>query len=134
MNKSHFISAKKKEIRLVAKHPSKIVAFVQSCQSLCDPMKSQRLACLSPFHRAWWNSCTLSRWCHPTPSSSSNSISMVHNFKKINDLKLLKYQSFISMLSKEITWVDIVFKRLGGQVTCEGEFRITGRRQATRGK
>ena len=33
-------------------------------------LQHARLPCLSQTPRAYWNSCTLSRWCHPTISSS----------------------------------------------------------------
>ena len=44
----------------------------QSCSSLCDPVWLQhaRLPCQSPIPGACSNSCPLSRWCHPTISSS----------------------------------------------------------------
>ena len=45
-------------------------------------LQHARLPCSSPTPRAYSNSCPLSWWCHPTNSSSINSISMVHNLKK----------------------------------------------------
>ena len=44
----------------------------QTCSTLCDPMDCSTPAflVLSPTHRACSNSCPLSRWCHPTISSS----------------------------------------------------------------
>ena len=33
-------------------------------------LQHSRLPCSSPTPRAYWNSCPLSRWCHPTISSS----------------------------------------------------------------
>ena len=43
-----------------------------SCPTLCDPhgLQHTRLPCPSPSPRACSNSCPLSRWCHPTISSS----------------------------------------------------------------
>ena len=38
----------------------------QSCPTLCDPMNHST----SPTPGAYPNSCPLSRWCHPTTSSS----------------------------------------------------------------
>ena len=42
------------------------------CPTLCEPMGfvNTRLPCPSPTPRACSNSCPLSRWCHPTISSS----------------------------------------------------------------
>ena len=39
------------------------------CQTLCD-LKHARPPCPSPTSRVHPNSCPLSRWCHPTISSS----------------------------------------------------------------
>ena len=41
----------------------------QTCPTLCYPMDCNT-ASLSPIPRACSNSCPLSRWCHPTISSS----------------------------------------------------------------
>ena len=38
--------------------------------TLCDPREPARPPCPSPTPRAYSNSCPLSRWCHPTISSS----------------------------------------------------------------
>ena len=40
-------------------------SVAQSCPTLCDPMN-----CSTPSPGAGSNSCPLSRWCHPTISSS----------------------------------------------------------------
>ena len=42
------------------------------CTTLCESheLKHTRVPCPSPSPRAWSNSCPLSRWCHPTISSS----------------------------------------------------------------
>ena len=47
-------------------------SVAQLCPTLCYPMdaKHARLPCPSPPPRACSNSCPLSRWCHPTISSS----------------------------------------------------------------
>ena len=46
----------------------------QSCPTLCNPtdcsMQHARLPCPSPTSGTCSNSCPLSRWCHPTISSS----------------------------------------------------------------
>ena len=46
-----------------------------SCSVMSDPLwphglQHARPPCLSPTHRVYSNSCTPSRWCHPTVSSS----------------------------------------------------------------
>ena len=55
--------------------PSPSVQFssvAQSCLTLCNPHELQhsRPACRSPTPRVYSNPCPLSRWCHPTISSS----------------------------------------------------------------
>ena len=46
-------------------------SVAQLCATLCNSMDcSTRLPCPSPSPRACSNSCPLSRWCHPTVSSS----------------------------------------------------------------
>jgi len=47
-------------------------SVAQSCPTLCDPMDSKhtRPCSPSPTPGAYSNSCPLSRWCHPTISSS----------------------------------------------------------------
>ena len=49
-----------------------VSSVTQSCPTLCGPMEMEhaRLPCLSPTPRSFSNSCTSSRWCHPTISSS----------------------------------------------------------------
>ena len=42
----------------------------QPYPTLCNPMDHARLPCPSPTPRVYSNSCPLSRWCHPTVSSS----------------------------------------------------------------
>ena len=46
-----------------------ISSVAQSCPTLCDPMDA-RLPSPSPTPGVCSNSCPLSRWCHPTISSS----------------------------------------------------------------
>ena len=48
-------------------------SVTQSCLTLCDPFGLQhaRLTCPSLSPRVFSNSCPLSRWCHPTISSSA---------------------------------------------------------------
>ena len=47
-------------------------SVAQSCPALCDPMRcsNARPPCPSPIPGAYPNSFRLSRWCHPTISSS----------------------------------------------------------------
>ena len=50
---------------------SSVSSVTQSCPTLCDPMDCSTQASLSiTTPRAYSNSCPLSRWCHPTISSS----------------------------------------------------------------
>ena len=44
-------------------------SVAQSCSTLFNPMDA-RLSCSSPTPGVYSNSCPLSRWCHPTISSS----------------------------------------------------------------
>ena len=46
--------------------------FSQLCLTRCDPhgLQHARIPCPSPSPRVCANSCPLSRWCHPTISSS----------------------------------------------------------------
>ena len=52
-------------------------SVAQSCPTLCDPhgLQHARLPCPSPTPRVCSNSCPLSRWCHPTISSSATPFS-----------------------------------------------------------
>ena len=51
-------------------------SVTQSCPSLCNPTgQHARLPCPSPSPRVCSNACPLSRWCHPTISSSVISFS-----------------------------------------------------------
>ena len=45
-------------------------SVAQSCLTLCDLLEYARPPCPSPTPRVYSNSCPLSRWCHPTISSS----------------------------------------------------------------
>ena len=48
-------------------------SVTQSCPTLCDPMECMQHArppCPLPTPRVYSNSCSSSRWCHPTISSS----------------------------------------------------------------
>ena len=58
--------------------------FSQSCLTLCEwhqVLQDARLPCPSPTHRACWNSCPLSWWCHSTtPSSVISFFSCLQSF------------------------------------------------------
>ena len=45
-------------------------SVAQPCPTICDPMDCSRPPCPSTTPRVYSNSCPLSRWCHPTISSS----------------------------------------------------------------
>ena len=51
---------------------SQFSSVAQSCLTLWNPIdcRMPRPPCPSPTPRAYSNSCPLSRWCHPTASSS----------------------------------------------------------------
>ena len=53
-----------------------------SCPTLCNPhgLQHARLPCPSPSPGVFKNSCPLSRWCHPTISSSVVPFSCLHSF------------------------------------------------------
>ena len=48
----------------------KFSSVSQSYLTLCDPMNYARPPCPLPITGVYSNSCPLSRWCHPTISSS----------------------------------------------------------------
>ena len=52
-------------------------SVAQSCPTLCNPMDCRMpgLPCPSPTPEVYSDSCLLSRWCHPTISSSVISLS-----------------------------------------------------------
>ena len=57
--------------------PPSCCAVAQSCLTLCDShgLQHARLPCPSPSPGTCANACPLSRWCHPTISSSVISFS-----------------------------------------------------------
>ena len=59
-----------------------LTSVAQSCPSLCDPMdcRTPGAPCPSPTPGVYPNSCPLSRWCHPTISSSVVSFSCFQSF------------------------------------------------------
>ena len=56
-------------------------SVAQSCPTLRDPMNQHaRPPCPSPAPRVYPNPCPLSRWCHPTTSSSVVPFSSLQSF------------------------------------------------------
>ena len=57
-------------------------SVAQSCPTLCDPRvgSTARLLCPSTTPGAYSNLCPLSRWCHPTISSSVVPFSRLQSF------------------------------------------------------
>ena len=56
-------------------------SVTQSCPTLWPhELQHARLPCPSPTPRAYSNSCPLSRWCHPTISSSIVPFSLLQSF------------------------------------------------------
>ena len=51
-------------------HKYNFSSVSQSYLTLCDPMNYARPPCPLPITGVYSNSCPLSRWCHPTISSS----------------------------------------------------------------
>ena len=66
------ISLKEKLLYRYKILPIQCSSVVQSCPTLCNPMNCSTpgFPCLSPTPGVYSDSCLLSRWCHPTTSSS----------------------------------------------------------------
>ena len=62
----------RRQVELISPECYESVLVAQSCLTLCDPhgLQHASLPCPSPTPGACSNSCQLSRWCHPTISSS----------------------------------------------------------------
>ena len=105
--------------------PPQFSSVAQSCSILCNPMdcstQHTRLPCLSPTPGAYSNSCPLSRWCHPTISSSSSPspafnisqhqglfqwVSSSHQVAKILELRL-QPQAYSRLISFRMDWLDL---------------------------
>ena len=79
-------------------------SVAQSCPTLCDPhgLQHNRHPCPSPTPGVYSNSCPLSRWCHPTISSSVTLLllpSIFHSIRVFSNESALhirwpKYWSF----------------------------------------
>jgi len=92
-------------------------SVAQSCPTLCDPhgLQHARPPCPSPTPGAYPNSCPLSRWCHPTISSS-----VIRVFSNESDLciRWLKYWRFSfnispskehsGLISFRMDWLDLL--------------------------
>ena len=72
---------------------SQFSSITQLCLTLCDPMDSAYQHTPSPTPRVYSNSCPLSRWCHPTISSSATPFSFC-----------LQHQFFSSESALHIRW------------------------------
>ena len=77
-------------------------SFAQSCPTLCNPMDCSRpgLTCPSPTPRVYSGSCPLSRWCHPTISSSVVSFSSAFNLSQHQGL--FQWVSSLHQVAKSI--------------------------------
>ena len=58
------------EFLVILYNSNQFSSVTQLCPTLCDPMDCTRPPCPSPAPGVYPNSCPLSRWCHPTISSS----------------------------------------------------------------
>ena len=104
------------------------VQFSQSVVSNSLPphwLQDARLPCPSPTPRAYSNSCPLSRWCHPTISSSSShspalNLSQNHSlFKRVSsshqvakvfvcELQHQSFQWILGLISFRMDWLDLL--------------------------
>ena len=104
------------------------VQFSQSVVSNSLPphwLHDARLPCPSPTPRAYSNSCPLSRWCHPTISSSSShspalNLSQNHSlFKRVSsshqvakvfvfELQHQSFQWILGLISFRMDWLDLL--------------------------
>ena len=78
-----------------------------SCSIVADSLQPHglqhpRLPCPSPAPRACSNSCPLSRWCHPTISSSSAPFSCLHFFLHQGLFQWVSSRKQISTSSSEV--------------------------------
>ena len=84
-------------------------SVAQLCLTLqLHGLQHTRLPCPSPSHRACWNSCPLSQWCHPTISSSIIPFSSCRQSFPASGSFLMS--QFFSLVSKVLgvsasTWV-----------------------------
>ena len=90
-------------------------------------LQHTRLPCPSSFPRVCSNSCPLSRWCHPTISSSVIPFSRLQSFpasgsflmSQLFAIRWLKYWSFSispsneysGLISFRIDWLDLAVQR-----------------------
>ena len=64
--------------------------------SVTPLLQCARLPCPSPTPGARSDSYPLNQWCHPTISSSTNGISMVHNLKKwFEDVEISEFHQHV---------------------------------------
>ena len=117
-----------------------VSSVAQSCLTLCDPhgLQQARPPCPSPTPRVYSNSCPLSRWCHPTISSSfipfhpllllPSIFPSIRAFSNESALRIRwpKYCSFsfsispsneyLGLISFRMDWLDTVLLTLSGRV------------------
>ena len=69
---NNYISGPKWDLRFLLVNAWSVSSVTQLCPTLRKPhgLQHARVPCPSPTHRAYSNSCLLSRWCRPTISSS----------------------------------------------------------------
>ena len=108
-----------------------LLAFPASVQFSCSVLfnslrphglQHTRLPCPSPTPGAYSNSCPLSRWCHPTISSSSSPspafnisqhqglfqwVSSSHQVAKVLELQL-QPQAYSRLISFRMDWLDLL--------------------------
>ena len=96
-----------------------------SCSVVCDSLRSHglqhtRLPCSSPTPRGFTNSCPLSRWCHPTISSSVVPISsrlqtfpeLVFSNESVLCIRWPNYWSFSFTISPFNEYSGLIFFRM----------------------
>ena len=103
-------------------------SVAQSCLTLCNPMDRSMASplCPSPTPGVYSDSCPLSRWCHPTISSSVVPFSSCPHFPSIRvfsnesalHIRWLKYWTFSfnislsnehsGLISFRMDWLDLL--------------------------
>ena len=67
-------------------------SIAQSCRTLCDPVHwHTRPPCPSPTPGVYSDSCPLSRWCHPTISSSVIPFSCLQSFPSSGSFQMNQF-------------------------------------------
>ena len=84
-----------------------------SCSVMSDSLwphglQHTRFPCSTPTPRACSNSCPLSRWCHPTISSSVVPISSTLQFFSASQEKLGMKYMYSGLISFRMEWLDLL--------------------------